>query len=161
MTTIDLTKFPINHLDLHGETLISAIEIEVSAFEMEALIKSNPEKPETMNSSYIRSFYNSLSSKNPICLGVSDELKSKLKIDLIGKSLKFNQHAQPISIINKEDILDIVKNMIFKAKKYCLQNFKPTKLLDENFSWESFTQKELENFKKIVWDNVLNCEIKN
>ncbi len=61
----------------------------------------------------------------------------------------------------EEDILDIVKNMIFKAKKYCLQNFKPTKLLDENFTWESFTQKELENFKKIVWDNVLNCEIRN
>ena len=61
MQTIDLKQFPINHLDLHGETLITAIEIEVSAFEMEALIKSNPDKPETMTSSYIRSFYNSLS----------------------------------------------------------------------------------------------------
>ena len=112
MQTIDLKQFPINHLDLHGETLITAIEIEVSAFEMEALIKSNPDKPETMTSSYIRSFYNSLSSKTPICVGVSDELKLKLKKDLVGKFLKFNQHAQPISIINNKDILDIenVKN---------------------------------------------------
>ena len=62
---------------------------------------------------------------------------------------------------DEDDILEIVKNTIPKAKNYFLQNFRPWKTLDKDFSGESFKILELENFKNIASKYVLNCDVRN
>ncbi len=107
---IDVTTLPIEQLTIHGNNLLGLVEIEASYLEMEAIIKMNPQKPETMNSSYARSFYKELESKNIICAKVSTELAEKLKsknIDLVGKFIKADKYGEPTSIINYADEFDI------------------------------------------------------
>jgi hypothetical protein len=47
------------------------------------------------------------------------------------------------------------------AKNYYLQNFRSFKTLDENFKWEPFSTKELEELGEICRMYVKNVEIRN
>ena len=56
---------------------------------------------------------------------------------------------------SEKDIKKISGKLIW-AKNYFLQNYRPWKTLESNFDWESFTEKELEEMKKLI-----NPEIEN
>jgi len=60
-----------------------------------------------------------------------------------------------------EHIKEISGTILKGVKNYNLQNFKKTKILNPNFSWESFSLLELNFFKEVVLKSVENCEIRN
>ncbi len=58
------------------------------------------------------------------------------------------------------NVFEEVVKQISWAKKYAIQNYKWWKTLDKNFMWESFTSKELLEFKKVCLKYIKKCEIR-
>lgn len=60
----------------------------------------------------------------------------------------------------EKDIKEIWK-LIFWARIYCIQNYEPKIVLNPKFIWESFTEKELKELKKVAEGFVKKCIIRN
>jgi pyruvate formate lyase activating enzyme len=60
---------------------------------------------------------------------------------------------------SKKDVEEMAK-FIAWAKNYYLQNFRNLKTLDENFKWEPFSTKELEEFKELCRMYVKNVKVR-
>lgn len=87
--------------------------------------------------------------------------------DLLWINYKFEKYFESIEIIKNskidyefrttliknyhkiEDFEKVVKQIAW-SKKYFLQNFRSGNILDKNFNWGSFTEKELLEFKEIA-----------
>lgn len=108
MKKINLETCRIENIELFNDSILCVQEVEVSAFQLDALLKVTHDKPETMNSPYIRSFYDELSRQPYIVMKISEEVNVKLNgRNILNKSVKFNKYDDYFNIINLDDIYDI------------------------------------------------------
>ena len=66
---------------------------------------------------------------------------------ILNSNIDYEFRTTVIKWIHNKDIIENITKYISWAKAYYLQNYKWWKTLDPNFKWESFTRKELEEFK--------------
>ena len=100
--------------------------------------------------------------KYEIITWVSEDYKNYLKsIDIIKKSdIEHEFRTTVIKWFHKlKDIKDIWKLLAW-AKNYYFQNYKPWKILDKDFIWNSFKLEELELFSKCINSNIKNIWIR-
>jgi len=112
-TKISLENFPVEHITLFNDSILCIQKVEVSSLQLDALLKVTHDKPETMNSHYIQSFYRDLSLQPYIVLKISDEVNNKLNgRDIINTTVRFNKYDDYMNLINLKDEFDIenVKN---------------------------------------------------
>lgn len=91
--------------------------------------------------------------------------------DLLWVNYEKEKYLEIIEIIKKSNIdyefrTTLIKNYHFLkdfekvvkqiawSKKYFLQNFRKWNILDKTFTWESFSEKELFEFREIAWKYV-------
>lgn len=80
---------------------------------------------------------------------------------LLSSDIEYEFRTTIIKWIHNENIIENIAKYISWAKAYYLQNYKSWKTLDPNFKWESFTEKELENLKKISEKYIKKTWIRN
>lgn len=68
---------------------------------------------------------------------------------ILDSNIDYEFRTTIIKGIHNKGIIENITKYIKWAKAYYLQNYKSWKTLDKNFKWESFTEIELEDFKKI------------
>lgn len=80
---------------------------------------------------------------------------------LLNSNIDYEFRTTVIKWIHTKNDIEEISKYIAWAKKYFIQNFKKWKTLEANFSWESFSELELEEFLKIALKNMNNVEIRN
>ncbi len=92
-----------------------------------------------------------------------DEKKYLQTIDLLKNSkIDYEFRTTVIKWVHNEKDMGKIAKQISFTKNYYLQNFKNFSwTLDENFSWESFSTKELETLQKLVKKYIKNTKIRN
>lgn len=83
-------------------------------------------------------------------------------IDLILKSsIDYEFRTTVVKWLHSKETINNIAKYITWAKNYYLQNYKKGNTLDKNFKWESFTEKELKEFKETANLFVENVQIRN
>lgn len=80
---------------------------------------------------------------------------------LLNSNINYEFRTTVIKWVHNDNTIKSIAKYIKWAKNYYLQNYKWWNTLDPNFVWESFSQKELEKFKKISIKYVNNVWIRN
>lgn len=80
---------------------------------------------------------------------------------LLNSNIDYEFRTTVIKWIHDEKIIENISKYIFWAKSYFIQNYKSWNTLDPDFSWKSFSEEELEKFKKIAQNSVKKVEIRN
>lgn len=91
-----------------------------------------------------------------------DQKKYEKSIELIMSRAKDYEFRSTIidGVHTSEDIREMASYIAW-AKIYYLQNYRSDVTLDPVFVWSSFSENELENFRKIAKKSVKKCEIRN
>ncbi len=79
---------------------------------------------------------------------------------ILNSNVDYEFRTTVIKWIHNEKIIENIAKYILGAKKYFLQNFKWWNTLEKNFKWESFSESELNNFKKISEKYIKNVWIR-
>lgn len=82
-------------------------------------------------------------------------------IDLIKNSwIDYEFRTTVVKWIHTENDIEELTSFISWAKKYCIQNYRSWNTLKQNFAWESFSKKELKEFKNIALKYIKKVEIR-
>ncbi len=103
-----------------------------------------------------------LTKYNAVVSRPTDIKKIRQSIDIIMNSEVAYEFRTTVikSLLSPEDILEIGKE-IHGAKKYYLQKFVSTKILNPQFKRKTtYTDEEFEQFQELLLDNVQHCEIR-
>jgi len=68
---------------------------------------------------------------------------------ILNSNIDYEFRTTVIKWIHTKEKIDNISKYIAWAKAYYLQNYRAWKTLDKKFKWESFSDKELEEFKNI------------
>lgn len=83
-------------------------------------------------------------------------------IEILKKSdINYEFRTTVIKWVHNSQVIENISKYLSWAKSYYLQNYKSWKTLDKNFKWESFTELELNNFKKIAEKSINKVGIRN
>jgi len=80
---------------------------------------------------------------------------------LLNSNIDYEFRTTFIKWIHDENVIENISQYLSWAKGYFIQNYRAWNTLDPNFSWKSFTQDELENFKKIAEKYIRKVKIRN
>ena len=80
---------------------------------------------------------------------------------IFNSNIDYEFRTTVIKWIHNGKIIENITKYISGAKNYYVQNYKWWNTLDPNFKWESFTKKELEEFKNIWEKYIKNVWIRN
>jgi pyruvate formate lyase activating enzyme len=80
---------------------------------------------------------------------------------IIDSDIDYEFRTTVIKWIHNKKIIENIAKYIIWAKNYYIQNYRPWKTLDKNFNWESFSEKELKEFKKVSKKFVKSVKIRN
>ncbi len=80
---------------------------------------------------------------------------------LLDSDINYEFRTTLIKWVHNEKTIENISNYISWAKNYNLQNYKSWNTLDKNFKWGSFTELELNQFKKIAEKSVEKVLIRN
>ncbi len=82
-------------------------------------------------------------------------------LDLLKNSnINYEYRTTVIKWYHTPEIIRKITDFLGNIKNYYLQNYQSAKTLDPNFDWQSFTEKELLELKKIAEQNISNVWIR-
>ena len=80
---------------------------------------------------------------------------------LLDSDINYEFRTTVIKWVHNDKIIESISKYITWAKNYNLQNYRSWNTLDKNFKWGSFTELELNKFKKIAEKSVEKVLIRN
>ena len=80
---------------------------------------------------------------------------------ILNSWINYEFRTTVIKWVHNKKIIENISKYIIGAKNYYIQNYRSWNTLDKYFNWESFSEKELEEFKESSKKYIKNIQIRN